>query len=144
MIAERARLDLADPMPESWELRRGWHGPRAYARSKLLLAGRDLRLGAAPGGTAWWRTWSIPARSRPASCATACSPRWPGASCGPSCSRPPQGAEAPLHLAARARLGGSLGTLRASDGPRRPLAPLALDDALIDRVWQLTEEIVTR
>ena len=138
VIGERARLDLAD-----LELRRGWSGPRAYARSKLLLAAATF---------AWARrlagTGVVANVVHPGSVATAivrdgalATLAWRLAT--PFLLTPAQGAAAPLHLALSSDWAGRTGRY-ARRMAEAPAGTLALDDAVVDRVWNLTEEIVKR
>ncbi len=143
VIAERARFDLTDPMPASWELRRSWNGPRAYARSKLLLAAATFGWARRLAGTG-----VVANVVHPGSVATGLVRDGVLAPLAwrllrPFLLTPEQGAAGPLHLALSPAWAHRSG-LYARRTVEAPARALALDDALIDRVWQLTEEIVTR
>ncbi len=138
VIAERGRLDLAD-----LELRRAWRGPRAYARSKLLLAAATF---------AWARHLAgsgvVANVVHPGSVATGIVRDGVLAPLAwrllrPFLLTPEQGAAAPLHLAVSPDWATRTGryTRRMTEAPP---GVLALDDALIERVWTTTEEIVKR
>ena len=140
IIAERARLDRGGD-PGSWELRRGWSGPRAYARSKLLLAAATF------GWAERLRGRGVTANVvHPGSVATGLvrdgvlAPLAWGLM-KPFLLTPAQGAEAPLHLALSPGWAGRTGryTRRMTEAPP---GALALDPALIDRVWASTKRIV--
>ena len=119
----------------------GWSGPRAYARSKLLLA-------AATFGWARHLTGVTANVVHPGAVATGIVRDGVLAPLAwrlmrPFLLTPEQGAAAPLHLALSPDWGGRTGRY-ARRMTEAPADVLALDALLIERVWTLTEEIVTR
>ncbi len=137
VMAEHVRLDLDD-----LELRRGWTGPRAYGRSKLLLAAATV---------AWARHLAgenvVANVVHPGSVATGIVRDGVLAPLAwrlmrPFLLSPEAGAASPLHLCLSPEWGQRTGcyTRRTTEAPARALA---LDPALVDRVWATTRDIVT-
>ena len=92
-------------------------------------------------GTGVAVTWCTPAWWRRGSAGSAGRSGWPGRCSAASMLTSEQGADTPLHLALSPLVAGQTGLYWKKRQPARPNRQ-ALDQALVRRLWQATEQLV--